>query len=85
MEVSTAHFSRVIDLNGADAGAIFQQELNVIRESAVSSQNCVAHIHFTASKMIENELSGQYFSNHSGYSLPNQIMEENIHVIFSEI
>ena len=57
MEVSTTssasplpHFSRITDLNGTDAGAIFEQELKIIRESGVSDQPCVAHIHFTASK-----------------------------------
>lgn len=75
-----SQFTRVIDSNGTTPGEIFGQELNNIREAGVSNQPCVAHIHFTASKMLENELSGQYLSNNSGYSLPNESMEQDINV-----
>lgn len=77
---SFSQFTRVIESNGANPGAIFGQELNSIRESGVSNQPCVAHIHFTATKMLENELSGQYLSNNSGYSLPSESMEQDINV-----
>ena len=51
-----------------------------LRESGSTSNSCAAHIHFTASKMIENELSGQFYLNNSGYSLPSETIQLQISV-----
>lgn len=62
-----------------DAAEIFVREMNLIRNGA-RNQQCSAHIHFTASKMVENETSGQFYLNNSGYSLPSETIELRISV-----
>lgn len=79
-DIDIPNYSRVL-LSGHDAAEIFVHEMNFIREFGVHNHPCAAHIHFTASKMIENELSGQFYLNNSGYSLPSENIELQISVI----
>ena len=79
--VNIPNYSRVM-LSGHDAAEIFVHEMNFIRElGAHNHPPCAAHIHFTASKMIENESSGQFHLNNSGYSLPSDNIELQISVL----
>lgn len=78
--INIPNYSRVL-LSGHDAAEIFVHEMNFIREFGAHNHPCAAHIHFTASKMIENESSGQFYLNNSGYSLPSENIERQISVI----
>ena len=77
-----SNFSRG-ELIGNDAAEIFLREIETIRKTGSTNHPCAAHIHFNASKMIENGLSGQFYLNNSGYSLPSETIQLQISVNFN--